>query len=188
MNGMAFVILTLGALILLPLIWAIATYNRLVSTRQQMKESWSGVDIELKRRHDLIPNLVSTVKGYAAHESDIFEKVASLRAQAMSITDHGGARAQAEGELAKTLGRLVGVAERYPRLKADANFLELQKELALTEDRIAAGRRFYNANVRELNTLSTTFPSNVLAGMFGFTIEEFFELEHVTERAVPATF
>lgn len=188
MNGTAILVLILGAFVLLPLIWAIATYNRLVSTRQQMKESWSGVDVELKRRHDLIPNLVSTVKGYAAHESAIFEKLASLRAQAMSITDHGGARAQAEGELAKTLGRLVAVAERYPSLKADANFLELQKELALTEDRIAAGRRFYNANVRELNTLSTTFPSNVLAGVFGFKIEEFFELDDASERAVPAAF
>ncbi|MFO0827410.1 MAG: LemA family protein [Phycisphaerales bacterium] len=187
MEGLAIALALIGAAILLPLIWLIATYNRLASTKQHMKESWSGVDVELKRRHDLIPNLVNTVKGYAAHEREIFEQVAALRSQAMAISGSTDEKAQVEGQLAKTLQRLVAVAERYPDLKADANFLELQKELALTEDRIAASRRFYNANVRELNTLCSTFPSNLIAGMFGFSPEGFFELDNAGERAAPAT-
>lgn len=172
-------------LVLLPLIWLVATYNRLQSVRQHMRESWSGVDVELKRRHDLVPNLVSTVKGYAAHEREIFDRVAHLRQQAMAMSERGGAKSQVEGELGKVMHRLIAVAESYPQLKADRNFLELQKELALTEDRIAAGRRFFNANVREMNTLTSTFPSNIVATMFGFGHEGFFELDAPSERSAP---
>lgn len=174
----------IGAVVLLPLIWLIATYNRFQSVKQHMRESWADVDVELKRRYDLIPNLVNTVKGYAAHEKAIFEKLAELRQRAMSSTD-ASAKLPVEGELSRTLHRLIAVAESYPTLKADGNFLELQRELSLTEDRIAASRRFYNANVRELNTLCTTFPSNLLAGMFGFAPQGFFELDDASERQAP---
>ncbi len=174
----------LGAIVLLPVIWVIVNYNRFQAVKQHLRESWADVDVELKRRHDLIPNLVNTVKGYAAHEQAIFARVSELRLQAMSATD-AGAKIPVEGELSRTLHRLIAVAESYPTLKADRNFLELQQELSLTEDRIAAARRFYNANVRELNTLCTTFPSNVLAGMFGFRPEGFFELDSAAERSAP---
>ncbi|MDZ4754377.1 MAG: LemA family protein [Phycisphaerae bacterium] len=178
------VLAVFGAIILIPLIWLIATYNRFASTRQHMKESWAGVDVELKRRHDLVPNLVSTVKGYAVHEQQIFERLAELRSQAMSAHT-AGTQVPVEGELTRCLHRLIAVAESYPSLKADRNFLELQQELALTEDRIAASRRFYNANVRDLNTLCTTFPSSLIAGVFKFTPEGFFELDSANEREAP---
>ncbi len=178
------VLVVLGALVLLPTIWLIATYNRFVSTRQHMRESWADVDVELKRRHDLIPNLVNTVKGYASHERAIFDRVTELRAQAMNTTDTS-AKIPIEGELSRCLHRLIAVAEAYPTLKADRNFLELQQELTLTEDRIAASRRFYNANVREINTLCSTFPSALVAGMFGFKAEGFFEVESASERQAP---
>jgi LemA protein len=178
------VCIVVGLVVVVPLIWLIATYNRFQSVRQHMKESWADVDVELKRRYDLIPNLVSTVKGYAAHEREVFERLASLRSQAMAIPGGGAQKAQVESELTRCLHRLIAVAEAYPTLKADRNFLELQQELALTEDRIAAARRFYNANVRELNTLCTTFPSNLLAGMFGFSPEGFFEIG-AGERGAP---
>jgi LemA protein len=173
-----------AAVLILPLIWAVATYNRFQSVRQHMRESWSDVDVELKRRYDLIPNLVNTVKGYAAHERGVFDRIAELRSQAMAARDASEKR-PVECELTRTLHRLVAVAEAYPTLKADRNFLALQEELALTEDRIAASRRFYNANVRELNTLCSTFPSNLLAGAFGFRPEGFFELDAPEERQAP---
>jgi LemA protein len=179
------VCLVVAGFLLVPVVWFVATYNRIQGVRQHMKESWSGVDVELKRRHDLVPNLVNTVKGYAAHEREIFERIAELRSQAVSTTARGGEKSAVEGELGKVMQRLIAVAESYPELKADRNFLELQKELALTEDRIAAGRRFFNANVRELNTLATTFPSNLVAGMVGVRPETFFELDSPLERARP---
>ena len=174
----------IAAIVLLPTIFVIVTYNRFQSVRQHMRESWADVDVELKRRYDLIPNLVNTVKGYATHEREIFEKITALRSQAMSMANISD-KVPVEGELSRVLHRLIAVAEAYPTLKADRNFLELQQELSLTEDRIAAARRFYNANVRELNTLCTTFPSNVLAGMFGFRPEGFFELDSAAEREAP---
>ena len=179
-----FACVAVGAVVLLPAIFVIVTYNRFQSVRQHMRESWADVDVELKRRYDLIPNLVNTVKGYAAHEKEIFERIASLRQQAMSVA-RASEKAPVEGEISRVLHRLIAVAEAYPTLKADRNFLELQQELALTEDRIAAARRFYNANVRELNTLCSTFPSNVLAGMFKVSPERFFEVDDPTERAAP---
>lgn len=174
----------LAAIVLLPTIYVIVTFNRFQSVRQHMRESWADVDVELKRRYDLIPNLVNTVKGYAAHEREIFERLAALRQQAMSVPN-ASEKVAVEGELSRVLHRLIAVAEAYPTLKADRNFLELQQELAMTEDRIAASRRFYNANVRELNTLCSTFPSNLLAGMFGMKAEGFFELENAAERSAP---
>ena len=169
----------------IPLLWLIATYNRFARLGQHVKESWSGVDVELKRRHDLIPNLVEAVKGYAAHERDTIEAVVAARTKAMQAGDGVRERVEGETEVARALGRLVALAEAYPNLKADGHFLELQRELSLTEDRIAASRRFYNANVRELNSLRVAFPSNLVAGAFGFGEERFFELADPAERAAP---
>ena len=168
-----------------PLIWLIATYNRFARLGQHVRESWSGVDVELKRRHELVPNLVATVRGYAQHERETLEMVVAARAKAVQAGDGLRARVDGEAELARSLTRLIAVAEAYPQLKADRQFLELQRELSLTEDRIAASRRFYNANVRELNTLRIEFPSNLVAGAFGFREERFFELEDASERAAP---
>jgi len=168
-----------------PLVWLIVTYNRFARLAQLVKESWSGVDVELKRRHDLIPNLVETVRGYAQHERDVLEAVVAARARAMQAGDDLRSRVDGESTLARTLGRLVAVAEAYPSLKADRHYLELQRELSLTEDRIAASRRFYNANVREINAMRVEFPTNLVAGLFGFREERYFELDNPTERVVP---
>jgi LemA protein len=149
-----------------------------------MKEAWSDIDVQLKRRHNLIPNLMETVKGYAKHESQAFESVTKARAAAISAQtpqDH----AQAENMLTGALKSLFAVAEAYPELKANTNFLELQRELSDTENKIQAARRFYNGMVRDLNTAIETVPSNFIANTFGFTQVEFFELESETEKAVP---
>jgi len=170
---------------LIVLIWLIATFNRFVRLRQHMKESWSDIDVELKRRHDLIPNLVETVRGYAAHEREVLEKIILLRNQAAGSHESRAALAGDESALMAALPRLFALAENYPVLKADQNFLALQRELSLTEDRIAAARRFFNANVRDNNRLCAEFPTNILAGMFGFTPAEYFELSSAAERVVP---
>jgi LemA protein len=171
--------------LLLPAIWVIANYNRFARLRQHIRESWSGIEVEMKRRYELIPNLVETVKGYARHERDTLEQVVALRNKAMD--NHGSAASQAVDESALMIGmkRLFALVESYPQLKADAHFLALQKELALTEDRIAAARRFYNANVREMNQMCAMFPTNILASVFGFTSVSFFELDSAAERVVP---
>jgi LemA protein len=163
-------------------IWA--SYNGLVKLRNQCRESWSNVDTELKRRYDLIPNLVSTVKGYAAHEKDVLESVARLRSAAVASTGSPASQAADENALVRGLRQLLGVVESYPALKADRNFLDLQRELANTEDRIQAARRFFNANVRDFNTRIEQFPSNLVANAFAFKPQEFFEIEAV-EAAVP---
>jgi len=170
----------------LPLLWVIVNYNRFVRVRQHIRESWSDIDVEMKRRYELIPNLVQTVKGYAQHERDVLEEVVRLRNKAMA--NHGTAAEQAVDESALLIGmkRLFAVVESYPQLRADTNFLALQRELSNTEDRIAAARRFYNANVREINQLCGTFPTNFLAGTFGFQRASYFELETNAERVVPA--
>ena len=173
-----------GAFILVLGIWVIATYNRFVSVRQHMKESWADVDVELKRRYDLIPNLIRTVQGYATHEKELLEAVTQARTKAMENTDRPDRQSADERALSSGLNRLLAVGESYPELKASENFKALQEELANTEDRIAAGRRFYNANVRELNKLCREFPSNLLAGMFGFKEQGFFELTDASEREV----
>lgn len=171
--------------VLLPLIWVIANYNRMARLTQHIAESWSDIDVELKRRYELIPNLVSTVKGYAAHERETLERVIALRNTAAA--NHGAASSQAKDESALMLGMksLFALAENYPELKADRHFLELQKELSLTEDRIAAARRFFNGNVREMRSLCMTFPTNILANVFNFEGGDFFELDSEAERVTP---
>lgn len=178
-------LIAVGVVALLALIWLIATFNRLVSVRQHMRESWADIDVELKRRYDLIPNLVAAVKGYAAHESSVLEQVVRLRNTAAA--NHGAAAEQAVDETALAIGlkQLFAVVENYPQLKADAQFLALQQELAITEDRLAASRRFFNANVREMNQLCDTFPSNFVASMFNVERGSYFELANDAERTAP---
>ncbi len=168
--------------LILIVIWVM--YNGLVKLRLQCRESWANVDTELKRRYDLIPNLVETVKGYARHEREVFEEVARLRGVAAASTGSPASQAADENKLIQGLRQLLVVAERYPDLKADRHFLELQRELSNTEDRIQAARRFYNANVRDYNTRVEQFPSNLVAGAFTFAPEEFFEIEPV-QAALP---
>jgi len=178
------VLVALGIpLILLIALWAI--YNSLVKLRYQCREAWSNVDTELKRRYDLIPNLVATVKGYAAHERSVLEEVTRLRNAALASTGSPASQAADENNLVRALRRLLVVVERYPDLKASGQYLDLQRELSNTEDRIQAARRFYNANVRDYNIRCEQFPSSLVAGPFGFKPEDFFEIEPV-EAAAPA--
>jgi LemA protein len=185
MEAMIPVLIVLGAVVLLPAVFLIGNFNRFVRVRQHIRESWSDIEVELKRRYELIPNLVETVRGYAAHERAVLERVIELRNRAVS--NHGSAVEQAVDENALQLGvkQLFAVAEGYPVLKADAHFLALQKELANCEDRIAAARRFFNANVRDMNQLCESFPSNMVAGLFGFERATYFELSSDAERVVP---
>ena len=152
----------------------VSIYNRLVRLRVTCKESWADIDTELQRRHDLIPNLVSTVKGYASHEKELMEKVTELRNQAMQMkSEDPSKRAGVEDMLQGSVGKLIATAEAYPDLKANQNFMSLQNELSETETRVARSRRFYNANVRSFRQSTMTFPNNVLAGMFGIQSSEF---------------
>lgn len=185
MNPSIVVIIIVAVVILIPLIWVIANYNRFVRLRQHIKESWAGIDVELKRRYDLIPNLIETVKGYAAHERQTLERVIEPRNRAMANNGPPASQAKDEQELVLGLRQLFAVAENYPQLKSDTHFVTLQKELGNTEDRIAAARRFFNGNVREMNALCEQFPTNLLAGMFGFQPEGYFELTEEAERVVP---
>jgi LemA protein len=171
--------------LILIVVGGIASYNRFVSQRNLIKDAWANIDTELRRRYDLIPNLVSTVQGYAAHEKQVFEDVTKARAMATAATGSPAAQAAAEGPFVAALRQLLAVAENYPQLKANENFLALQAELSNTEDRLQTARRFYNGNVRDYNTSLQTFPSSVLAGMFGFTAEQYFELADAKEREVP---
>ncbi|HEX7589353.1 MAG TPA: LemA family protein [Demequinaceae bacterium] len=167
-------------------LWAVAQYNGLVKLRNLVQEAWRQIDVELQRRHDLIPNLVETVKGYATHEKGTFEEVTRARAAAASPGSGPAEQAAQENVLTQALGKLFAVVENYPDLKANVNFQQLQAELTNTEDRIAAGRRFYNANVRTLNTKVETFPTNIIAGMFGFKQAEYFETTDEATRQAPA--
>ena len=171
--------------VLLVLVWFVANYNTLVRLRQHVRESWSDIDTELKRRYELIPNLVETVKGYAAHERQTLQAVIEARNRAVASAGSPEQQAADENALVATLRQLFAVAEGYPELKASRNFLALQEELANTEDRIQAARRFYNANVRDLNTRVAVFPSNLVASMFGFSPAGFFEVEDSHVRAAP---
>ncbi len=181
-----FIPLIVGVLIILtPLIWLIGTYNGLVRIQNFVRESWAGIDTELKRRYDLIPNLVETVKGYAAHERQTLELVIAARNRAAASDGSPQSQARDENEFVGALRQLFAVVEGYPDLKASRNFLHLQSELVNTEDRIQAARRFYNANVRDLNTRIQVFPSNIVAGMFNFRGAEFFEIENAIEREAP---
>lgn len=169
------------------LVWLVVMYNGLVGLRNRVSEAWSDIDVQLKRRYDLIPNLVNTVKGYATHESGVFEQVTKARSQAMQAgSTHD--KAEAENMLSGTLKSLFAVAEAYPDLKANQNFLELQRELSDTENKIQASRRFYNGNVLELNNKIEMFPSNLIAGAFHFTKSEFFEVAEVEKEPVAVQF
>ena len=168
-------------------LFLVATYNRLVTLRQRVREAWADIDVQLKRRYDLIPNLVATVKGYAAHEAGVFERVTQARANAISAGQTGTPeqRAAAENQLTAALRSVFAVAENYPQLQAIQEFKDLSENLTATEDKIAFARRYYNGNVRDYNTSLQSFPTNVLAGMFGFTAEQYFELTDAAEREVP---
>lgn len=176
-TGLIIVIALVGIII----IWLWATYNALVRLRNQTQEAWSDIDVQLKRRYDLIPNLVNTVKGYAEHERALFEKVTEARSRAMQAQTPGE-KGQAENMLSQTLKSLFAVAENYPNLKANENFAKLQDELSDTENKIQAARRFYNGNVRDMNTKIESFPTNTIAGMFNFKKFEFFELEQAEAK------
>jgi len=172
------IIIIVAAVVIL---WVVGVFNGLVRARNRVKEAWSDIDVQLKRRYDLIPNLVETVKGYAKHESGVFEQVTKARAAAMgaqSVAEHG----QAENMLAGALKSLFAVAEAYPDLKASMNFGKLQDELSDTENKIQAARRFYNSNVLDLNTKIETFPTNIIASLFAFTKSDFFELGDASQR------
>ena len=165
--------------------WLIVVFNDLVKLKNRAKEAWADIDVQLKRRYNLIPNLVETVKGYASHEKGVFERIAEARARAMGAQDLKE-RGQAENALSQTLKSLFAVSESYPELKASQNFLELQRELRDTEDKVQASRRFYNGNVRDLNIRIESFPVNLIASAFGFKQMELFELTEVAERKTPA--
>jgi len=162
-------------------LWLILTFNGLVRRRYRVREAWSDINVQLKRRYDLIPNLVETVKGYMTHERTVFENVTEARTRAMGAQGKDE-KARSEDVLSNILKTLFAVAENYPQLKANANFLDLQRELADTENKIQASRRFYNGNAMDYNTKTATFPTNLIAGILGFKKEEFFGLESETEK------
>lgn len=164
------------AIVVVLILWFVLSYNGFITLINRAKEAWSDIDVQLKRRYDLIPNLVNTVKGYAAHEKTTFENISAARSAAMGATGLAD-KAKAEDQLSGALGRLFAVAEAYPELKANQNFLDLQNQLTDTEDKIQAARRFYNGNVRDLNVRIESFPGNVIAGMFHFNKMEFFQLD-----------
>ena len=180
MSILTIIIIILALLVL----WVIFSFNTLVRLRNRTKEAWSDIEVQLKRRYNLIPNLVETVKGYAAHEKEVFEKVTEARSKAMGAQTPKE-KGEAENFLSQTLKSLFAVAENYPDLKASQNFLELQRELRDTEDKIQAARRFYNANVRDLNIKIESFPTNIVAKLFGFKKMDLFEIEEPEEREVP---
>lgn len=177
-------LIVLGGLAIILFPWAIGIYNSLVRLRNQVKNAWSQIDVQLKRRHDLIPNLVETVKGYASHEKDTLENVTKARAAAVSAN---GVKEQAEAEsmLSQSLGRLMLVVEQYPDLKANQNFLALQEELTSTENKIGFSRQYYNDEVMRFNTRIQTFPPSIVANLFSFKEEAFFELQDQAEREAP---
>jgi len=172
------------AILVAAVLYAVGVYNRLVRLRNASESAWSDIDVQLKRRHDLVPNLVETVKGYASHEASTFEAVTAARARATSATGTED-RARAEGELGNALRGLLAVAEAYPELKANENFLSLQSELSSLEDALQNARRYFNAVVRDLNTACEVFPSNLVAQGFGISKKEYFELDDAAERTTP---
>lgn len=179
-----YIALGLAAIVAL---YLIVIYNGLVRARQMAEEAWSGIDVQLKRRADLIPNLIETVKGYAAHEKGTFEEVVKLRNQAQAVPQGDVAgRAQAEGLLSQALGKLFALAEAYPDLKANQNFAELQTSLETIESEIQMARRYYNGSARDLNIKVESFPANLVAGPFGFSKRDYFEIENEADRAVPS--
>jgi LemA protein len=180
MTGLIIMLVVVAVVVL----FVISMYNSLIQLRNRVKNAWSQIDVQLKRRHDLIPNLIETVKGYMKHEREIMENITKYRSQAMSANTVGE-KAQAEGLLSGSLGQLRIQVENYPDLKANQNFLSLQEELTSTENKISYSRQSYNDQVLFFNNKIQMFPSNILAGMFNFKEEEFFEVEDEKERAVP---
>lgn len=179
------ILIPIAIVLLVPVIYVIVQYNGLIALKNHIRDAWANIDTELKRRYELIPNLVATVKGYAAHEQLVLENVIKLRNRCSE--NHGSVASQAadEKQLVSGLGKLFALSENYPELKADQHFLELQRELTNTEDRIQAARRFYNGNVRDYRNKTETFPSNIVAGMFSFPKEDFFEVEATVRTEVP---
>ena len=177
--------IVVGAMVLVPVVWIIATINRFVRLGNLIKESWSNVDVVLKRRYDLIPNLVETVRGYAKHEREVLAEVIAARDRAAASNGRAAEQAEDENRLVHSVNTLLARAEAYPELKANQNFLALQQELVNTEDRIAAARRFYNANVREHNTLVDQFPSMLVARIMNRQKVDFFEVEDLAIRMAP---
>ncbi len=180
MTPLLILIIVLAVIIL----WFIGGYNGFVRGKNRVDESWADIDVQLKRRYDLIPNLIETVKGYATHEREVLEQVTEARTRAMGADQSGNTKQSAEAEnmLSGTLKSLFAVSENYPDLKANENFVHLQKELADTEDKIQAARRFYNANVRDFNTRVETFPSKIIASIFTFTQRDLYDLEEAKEQ------
>lgn len=181
-------LVVVGVVVLVPVIFVIATYNTLVALRNHIQDAWSNIDTELKRRYDLIPNLVATVKGYAAHEKEVFERVTQLRAQCMASQGRPQEQAVDENQLVAALQKMMAVVENYPQLKADRNFLKLQQELVNTEDRIQAARRFFNGNVRDYRNKCQMFPSSIIAGMFGFQPQDYFNVSPSVREVADAQF
>jgi LemA protein len=183
------IVLTIVVVVILLALWLVAMYNGLIRGKNRTDEAWSDIDVQLKRRYDLIPNLVETVKGYAAHEKTTLENVISARNRAMSVTaGPSTAKAEAETQLSGALKSIFALAEAYPDLKANQNFLELQRELTDTEDKIQAARRFYNGNVRDFNTSIQVFPTNIINGVLHFKAYEFFQAAEDEKAPVQVKF
>ena len=182
---MGAVLIVVGTGLVLALTWVIVNYNRFVRIKYHIKDSWADIDVELKRRYDLIPNLVATVHGYAEHEREVLERVTELRNKAKANEGSFASQAADETRLLRSVKSLFAVVEAYQELRSDQHFLDLQTELALTEDRIAAARRFFNGNVRDMRQLCEMFPTSILADMFRFEAPGFFELASDAERVVP---
>ena len=176
-------LIIIGVVVLLPVIYVVSIYNTLVALRNHISEAWSNVDTELKRRYELIPNLVATVKGYATHERETLERVIELRNLCMADSGSVSHQEGTEKRLVGAMTKLMAVAESYPDLKADKNYLSLQKELVNTEDRIQAARRFYNGNVRDYRNKCEAFPSNLIAGLFNFKPHDFFDVDPAVREA-----
>jgi len=185
---MAILIAVPAVLLLFPCVYCIAVHNSLVALRNHIRDAWSNIDTELKRRYDLIPNLVATVKGYAAHEREALEQVTRLRNQCAANHGSTGAQAADEQQLVGALRQLLVVVERYPELKADQHYLALQRQLVNTEDRIQAARRFFNGNVRDYRNKCESFPSNLVANAFGFTPQDYFQVEPAVREAPDVEF
>jgi LemA protein len=178
---MTVALIVIGVIVVVAILYYIAKRNSIIASRNRVEESWSGIDVQLKRRHDLVPNLVETVKGYAAHESQVFEKATKARAEAMSAQGVGDT-AKAEQKLTGALTDLRAVAENYPQLRATENFQQLSRNLSELEDEIQAARRIYNSNVQSYNTTIQQFPASIIANQGGFTAHEFFEIEDASQR------
>lgn len=181
-------LIVLAVVFLLPTIYVVLTYNTLVSLRNHIRDAWSNIDTELKRRYDLIPNLVATVKGYAAHEKGVFERVTQLRTQCIASRGTPQQQAVDENQLVAALQKLLAVVENYPQLKADQHFLKLHQQLVETEDRIQAARRFFNGNVRDYRNKCQTFPSSLIAGIFGFESHDYFSVPPSVREVPDAEF